>query len=243
MKKCLFFLLATILAMPSFAQSGDDEEDFTIRKTKRNAFFLGPKIGGTLTSLRESGDEKMADGSGFGFSGGLAFQARFGKASANSVGGTGYVSAGIELKYKQNKVKTLAFNDEGEANANMTLGYPEIPVYVHLYPFAKVSSLNSLYIEAGVSFAPLITRSPKSLTLLNPSPEAASKTYYLDDNDRKLKGGDIRPIVGLGYVIPRTGLDINVRYYIGTSELAGNMPYKMNSFEFSLAWMFNLGRF
>ncbi len=243
MKKFWFLLAAVVLTVPSFAQSGDDEDEGTAVKTKRNAFFLGPKIGGTLTSLRESGDEKMADGSGFGFSGGIAFQARFGKASANSVGGTGYWSAGIELKYKQNRVKTLAFGDDGEENASLSLGYLEIPVYFHVYPFARISSLNSLYIEAGVSFAPLITRSPKSLDLPYPSQDVSWKTYYLDSDAGKLKGGDIRPIVGLGYVIPKTGLDINVRYYIGTSDLAGNMPYKMNSFEFSLAWMFNLGKF
>lgn len=243
MKKYLLFLAAMFLVLPGYAQSGDDEDEFTTIKTKKHAFFLGPKVGGTLTSLIESGNEKMADGSGFGISGGVAFNVRFGKASANSVGGTGYVSAGIEVKYKQNKVKTIATNEDGEMNASMSLGYLEIPVYAHVYPFAKISSLNSLYIEAGVSFASLLSRSPKSLTLANPSPDVAWKTYNLDMGDDKLKGGDIRPIVGIGYVIPKTGLDINVRYYFGTSELAGNMPYKMNSLEFSLAWMFNIGKF
>ena len=196
-----------------------------------------------MTSMTQPDEGKLYDGSDFGFSGGLAFQARFGKASENSVGGTGYFSAGFELKYKLNSVKTLGTDESGKENAKMSIGYFEAPVFVHIYPLAKSPGLNSLYVELGAAFAGTLSRSPKSLTLNNPSADYSQVTYYLDSNDSKLKGMDVRPFAGLGYTIPNTGLDINARYYIGTSELAGNFPCKMNTLEVSLAWLFNIGKF
>lgn len=244
MKKILFLIAVLSLSVPGFAQSDDGEEELISRgKVKSNAFFLGPKIGGTMTTMTQPNEGKLYDGSGFGVSGGLVFQARFGKASENSVGGTGYFGAGLELKYKQNSVKTLGTDESGKENAKMSLGYFEVPVFVHIYPIAKSPGLNSLYIELGAAFAGTLSRSPKSLTLINPSADYSQVTYNLDANGSKLKGMDVRPFAGLGYTIPNTGLDINARYYIGTSELAGNFPCKMNTLEVSLAWLFNIGKF
>lgn len=244
MKKILFFIAALSLTVPGFAQSDDGEDDFiSTGKEKRNVFFLGPKVGGTMTSMTQPIEGKLYDGLGFGFSGGLAFQARFGKASVNSVGGTGYFSVGLEIKYKLNSVKTLGTDESGKENAKMSIGNLEAPVFVHIYPFAKSPSLNSLYVELGAAFAGTLSRSPKSLMLNNPSADYSQVIYNLDANGSKLKCMDIRPLAGLGYTIPGTGLDINVRYYIGTSKLAGNFPCKMNTLEVSLAWLFNIGKF
>ena len=71
----------------------------------------------------------------------------------------------------------------------------------------------------------------------------AVTTFNIDNNGSKVKGMDVRPLVGLGYTIPNTGLDINARYYIGTSDLSSSFKSKMNSFEVSLAWLFNASRF
>ena len=243
MKKILFFIAALSLTVPGFAQSDDGEDDFIPTKTKSNAFFIGPKIGGTVTSMTQPDEGKLYDGSDFGFSGGLAFQARFGKASENSVGGTGYFGAGLELKYKLNSVKTYGTDESGKENAKMSIGYFEVPIFVHVYPIATSPSLNSLYVEFGASVAGTLSRSPKSLTLNNPSADYSQVTYNLDANGSKLKGMDVRPFAGVGYTIPNTSLDINARYYIGTSELAGNFPCKMNTLEVSLAWLFNIGKF
>lgn len=244
MKKILIFIAALSLSVPGFAQSDDGEDELiSMGKEKSNAFFLGPKVGGTMTSMTQPNEGKLYDGSGFGFSGGLAFQARFGKASENSVGGTGYFGAGLELKYKLNSVKTLGTDESGKENAKMSIGYFEVPVFAHIYPLAKSPSLNSFYVELGAAFAGTLSRSPKSLTLINPSADYSLVTYNLDANGSTLKGMDVRPFAGLGYTIPNTGLDINARYYIGTSELAGNFPCKMNTLEVSLAWLFNIGKF
>ena len=243
MKKLFFFVAALSMAVPGFAQSDDGEEEFILSKEKSNAFFIGLKAGGTMTSMTQPDEGKLYDASDFGFSGGLVLKTRFGKASENSVGGTGYFGAGLELKYKLNSVKTLGTDESGKENAKLSVGYFEAPVYIQIYPLAKSPSLNSLYIELGASFAGTISRSPKSLTLYNPGADYSQVTYNLDTNGSKLKGMDVRPLAGIGYTIPGTGLDINGRYYIGTSDLAGNFPCKMNTLEVSLAWLFNIGKF
>ena len=154
MKKILFFIAALSLSVPGFAQSDDGEDDLiSTGKEKSNAFFLGPKVGVTMTSMTQPDEGKLYDGSGFGFSGGVVLKARFGKASENSVGGTGYFGAGLELKYKLNSVKTLGTDEGGKENAKLSLGYFEVPVFVHIYPFAKSPSVNPLYVELGVAFA------------------------------------------------------------------------------------------
>ena len=243
MKKTLFFIMALTLTVPLFAQSDDGEEEIIPVKVKRNAFFLGPKVGGTITSMTQPDEGKLYDGAGFGFTGGLVVKARFGRASENSVGGTGYFGAGFELKYKQNVVKTLGTDENGKENANLSMGYFEAPIYAHFYPLPKTRGFNSLYVEVGIAFSGTLSRSPESLTLYNPSADFSQVTYNMNMEGSKLKGGDIRPLVGIGYTIPRTGLDINLRYSFGTSKLAGNFPCKMNTLEFSLAWLFNIGKF
>ena len=243
MKKILFPILALFLTMSMVAQTVEYDEQPVVLNSKKNAFFLGPKIGGVITSMSQPNEGNLSDGSGFGLSAGMAMKMRFGRANENSVAGTGFWGLGLELKYKQNKVKTWAENSNGDYNANFAINYFEVPLYFHLYPFAKSRAMNSLYIELGASFAFSLGSNTDYLTLHNPSQEYSSVTYYFNSDKGKLKGNDIRPLVGLGYTIPNTGLDINVRYYIGTSGLAANFPCKMNSFEISIAWMFKTFKF
>ncbi len=245
MKKFLF-LLATLLSVASVhAQDdglgyGDDGEIIKVTSYESSAFYIGPKIGLNMSTMTQPQESKLYDGAGIGFSGGLALRGRFGKITENSSAGTGYLGAGLELKYKQNTVKTIGINEDGETDANLSLDYFDVPVYVQLYPLAMSSGLNSFYIEAGASFGALVSRSPKSLTVENPNDYMSSVTYNLDTPSSQLKGMAVSPLVGIGYTLPSGGLDINARYYIGITELAGNFPCKMSSFEISLSWMFNM---
>lgn len=244
MKKILFLLAALLTVAPVFAQSDDGEEAGGGEgKSKKNAFFLGPKAGGTLTTMTQPDEGDLYDGSGFGFSGGLAMKARFGKSSEESKAGSGYVGVGLELKYKRNTVKTIGTDEKGKADANLTLDYFEAPVYLQIYPFAKSDAMNTFYVELGASFAGTMSRTPKTLTMQNPQAGYSNVVYYIDENGSKLKGMDLRPLAGIGYTIPGTGLDINARYYFGTSKLADNFPCKMNSLEVSLSWMFDIAKF
>ncbi len=238
MKKIVFLLAVLLSTTAVFAQTEDGEDEIVVVNSKKNTFFLGPKIGGVLTSMSQPTECDLYDAQGFGLSAGLSMKARFNKATENSASGTGFWGLGLELKYKNNSVKTIGMDEEYNENAKLSLNYFEVPVYLHVYPFARTSSMNSFYIELGASFATALSRSPKSLTVTDPNPEMSSITYNFDTEGSTLKGNDVRPLAGIGYTIPNTGLDINVRYYIGTSELAKNFPCKMNSLEFSLSWMF-----
>lgn len=242
MKKLLFLFSALIACVPVLAQDYEDEDFVDVVKPKKHAFFIGPKVGAVMSSMSQPNECNLYDGLGVNFSAGAAVKARFNRATESSPAGTGYWGVGLELKYKQNTVKTIGTDEGGKENANMTVGYFEVPIYAHLYPFAKSSAMNSFYVELGASIAGTMNRSPKSLTVNQPNNSYDEITYYFDTPNSKLKGFDIRPMVGVGYTIPYTGFDINARYYLSTSDLAGNFPCKMNSFEISFAWMFKLGK-
>ena len=230
MKKLFIVFVAILGVSPTFAQMDDEEGGF--EKTKKSAFFIGPKVGFTMTSMTQPDECDLYDGSGFGISGGLAMKARFGKATENSYEGTGMIGIGLELKYKQNIVKTIADDD-------LNLGYFEAPVTLQFYPFTKSNAMNAFYIELGADVALLMSKSPDMLTVNNPNTSLDYVKYTTSD----LKGGDMRGVVGIGYTIPGTGFDINARYYLGTSELAKNFPCKMSSIEVSVSWLFKAARF
>ena len=242
MKKILFILLAALVAAPSLAQDEGEQIIIGVQKEKSNAFFIGPKVGVTFSQMTDPSGVDIYDKSGVGFSGGLAMKMRFGKATENSYGGTGYFGVGLELKYKQNNVKTLATDETGATNADLSVGFFEVPIFLQVYPFARTAGLNSLYIELGISIAGTVSRSPESLTV--PTSNADEEiTYYINTSSSKLKGSDFRPIVGLGYTIPGTGLDINGRYYIGVNKMADSFDSKFYSLEVSLSWMFTAFKF
>lgn len=246
MKKILFLLTALVFTVPVCAQ--DDGEELGIGKPKQNALFIGPKVGFGLTSMSQPDEGKLSDGRALGLAGGVSAKLRFGRATENSSPGTGYWGVGLDLRYKQNAVKTIGSGyaenrNDAEENAKLKTSYFDIPVYFTVYPFAKSRAMNSLYVEAGASFGILLSRSPKHLAVTNPSDQYSSVVYTLDGEGSRLKGGDIHPIVGVGYTIPKTGLEFNVRYNIGTTKLAKNFPCKMSTLEVSVAWMFNAAKF
>lgn len=244
MKKLLFFFAALALAMPTIAQTDDDEDEGVIVKVKQNAFYVGPKVGVSLNTMTQPTEGDLYDAAGVGFSAGVAFKARFGQASTAAAAGTGHWGLGAELKYRYSSVKTKAIDEDGSKDADLSLGYFDVPVYAQFYPFVKSASFNSFYIELGASFGGTIYRSPKSLTLgaADTKSEYGSVEYDINKDGSKLKGFDVRPLAGVGYTIPNTGLDINLRYYLGVQKLAGNFKSKISSAELSVAWNFCIGK-
>lgn len=207
----------------------------------RNSLFVGLKAGATFSTMSGEPDEAdLSDGSGIGFSAGAIGRMRFGEGNLGA--GSGLLGLQAELKYKQHTLKTLGDDD-------LSLSYFEVPVLVQLYPFYKSTSsiLSNVYVEGGVAMAASLSSSPDVLTV---QPETG--TYYAYSTG-DLKGFDVRPAIGLGVSVPlgkagsdyhvTNALDINLRYYIGTSELAENFPVKVNALELSLAWYFNVMKF
>lgn len=243
MKKVFSLLVMSLLCVATV--SAQEEELNILGRQKNNTIFIGVKAGATFTSMTQPDECDLYDGSGFGLSGGIAAKVRFGVKNAAEKGlapGTGYFGLGLEVKYVQNKVKTIGDDD-------LSMGYFEIPVFAQVYPFAKNKTMNSFFVEAGAAVAGTLSKSPDLLTVNN-------STSYVSYATGDLKGFDVRPMVGIGYSIPygsdrtengdykvRNHIDLNARYYVGMSELAGNFPCKMSHLEFSLAWMFSCGKF
>ena len=256
MKKLFVLILATVFCTAISAQrsaqpqrGGGRSANVDNVAQKKHSFYIGLKAGLDLTTMSQPEECDLYDGSGMGFSGGIVGRVRFNQASPSAPAGTGLLGAGIELKYKQNKVKTIGTDESGKANADLSIDYFEVPVYVQVYPFYTSDAMNTFYIEAGPDFAGTMSRKPKTLTVENPSPEWSSITYNIDNNGSSLKGMDVRFMAGLGYDFAIKNskhetsslVGINARYYMGTSKLAGNFNSKMNTLEVSLSWMFNIG--
>lgn len=260
MKKTFLMIMALLMSVGAYSQrnaptrsalGNGQNENREVRSAqvnfsaKKTAFYLGLKAGVDFTTMTQPEESKLYNGMGTGFNAGLMVKTRFNQASPSAAAGTGLVGLGLELKYKLNSVKTIGTDGDGKTDCNMNLGYFEIPLYLQLFPFYKSDAMNTFYIEVGPDFAFLTSKSPKTLTVSNPSDYASSVTYHIGD----LKGGDVRILAGLGYDLPlrnknneiKNLIGINARYYIGTSKLASNFNSKMNTFELSLSWMFNVG--
>lgn len=218
-------LLAMAGVIPALAQSDDD--DIFIRE-KANIVTLGPRVGATFTTMGQPNECNLYDGSGVGLSLGAALRTRLGHATRDTQeGGTGFLGFGLDLLYKQNNVKTIGSDD-------LKLGYFELPVTVQFFPMTRSRYMNKFYVEAGPSFAILASKSPSVINV-----DQANVSYHTGD----LGGGDVRFLVGLGYTIPKTGLNVGARYYIGTGKLAKNFPCKQNSLEIALSWQFKIAKY
>lgn len=256
MKKIISLLLMTVLCTTMFAQRGSQQgrggrDSHRASSKKSTIFYIGPKAGFDFTTMTQPKECDLYDGMGMGFSAGAVAKARFGRASEYSPAGTGILGVGLELKYKQNAVKTIGTDEDGKENANLGVNYFEVPVYLQLYPFYKSNAMNSFYVELGPDFAGTLSRSPKSLKVMDPSDDYGSVTYNFDTDGSKLKGMDVRLMAGVGYefAVSKNNkgetenlIGLNARYYMGTSKLASNFDSKMNTVEISLSWMFSLGK-
>lgn len=187
---------------------------------------VGPRAGVGISTMSESEDLKIYDGSGIGFGGGLAANVRFGSKDSRGryLDGQGLFGIGLELNYKSHSVKTLAEED-------LKLGYFEVPVMLQFYPMYNSKQLKNLYIEVGPTLAGSLSSSPDALFYDN-------VTYKTGD----LKGFDVKATIGLGYRVNKNsandGFYVNARYYYGTSKLAGNFPDKVSSAEISVGYLF-----
>jgi len=187
---------------------------------------MGFRAGGTLTSLSGEPDEgDLYDGMGFGFAAGLTMNMRFGKANSEveKYSGRGPLGVQLEVLYRNLSAKTLG-------DDNLKLNSLEIPLLLQFYPGFKTKGFKTIYLEAGPVFAIPMGASPDELTV------GGNRSYKTGD----LKPFDIRAAVGLGWRHPRSGVGLNVRYYLGMSELAKNFPIKANTLEFALTYKFNV---
>ena len=92
--------LVLMLVIASLSLSVSAQEFGPKKKQKENTFSMGVIVGGNLSTMTQPDECDLYDGSGFGYSGGVEMNARFGRASKNAGAGTGLLGLGLELKYK-----------------------------------------------------------------------------------------------------------------------------------------------
>lgn len=244
MKQLLSLLLLVSFGAIAHAQI----DDSVVFEPKQHLFYAGVKGGVGFSTMTQPDECDLYDSMGLGYHGGLVLHARFNRANRNTPAGTGLLGVGLEARYQFNSVKTIATDETGKEKATLDLTYIDVPVYAHIYPFYKTTSMNNFYVEVGPDFAFLMGRKPQVLTYKYPG--GGTVAYNIDNGNSKLKGMDIRMMAGLGYdfAIKNNDLEatsligINARYYMGMNKLAGNFNSKMSSVEISLSWLFNIAK-
>lgn len=242
-KLSILIFLFLSCAMTAMAQIGGDDDEFgqksTTQPTQKTGkrigittksynyeFSIGLRAGGGVATMSEGNGLSVYDGSGMAFGGGLAANLRFGGTDSRGkkLDGQGLFGIGLELNYKNLAVKTLPGED-------LKLGYFEVPLMFQFYPMYNNKQLRNLYVELGPTVAGTLSASPDEL-------RTGSLIYKTGD----LKGFDIKATLGLGYRFNKNsandGFYVNARYYLGTSELAGNFPGKISTAEISIGYLF-----
>ena len=95
----------------------------------------------------------------------------------------------------------------------------EFPILVQYYP------LSSLGVEAGITAVKFLGYSPDYLQI-------GFSHLHLG----QISGGDMMPTIGVCYKTP-FGLMLNARYYLGLSNLAGNLDSKMSTAIVSMTYL------
>lgn len=172
---------------------------------------LGIVAGANLSKFTSSGD---ANKFGFtpGFNAGVAFNMRFVKRNSRSNAETGILGFQPEVRYSM----------IGASNPKLKLSYVTVPLMFQVYP------INNLYIELGPEACFNFAHSPSQISLQDGTSVQLSK----------LKANDLMVCFGLGY--SGKGFSIGVRYDLGTSKIAGNLPHKNSVFELNIGYCFKL---
>lgn len=199
---------------------------------------IGPRAGVGMTSMSEGDELSVLDGNGMGFGAGLGINLRFGSKDKKGrpLDGQGLIGLGLELNYKTYAAGLKSGDD-------MSLSCFEAPILLQIYPTSNVPQLRNLYIELGATVSGVLSASPENMTITKD--EQTFNHYYNrveTYNIGGIKGMDVKPTVGIGYRFSRNsandGFYVNARYYMGSSDLAGNFPMKASSAELSIGYMF-----
>lgn len=204
--------ILTILAL-SFVYVSVCAQEVSFKDLKKDSPVfcrLGIVAGANLSKFTSSDANKF----GFtpGFNAGAAFNMRFVKRNSRSNAETGLLGFQPEVRYSM----------IGASNPKLKLSYVTIPLMFQVYP------IKNLFIELGPQASFNFAHNPDQLTLQDGTSVQLSK----------LKANDLMVCFGIGY--SGKGFSIGVRYDLGTSKIAGNLPYKNSVFELNVGYCFKL---
>lgn len=181
--------------------------------------YMGVKGGASFSTMNGLPDALGLDPKmGVGFQGGIVAGIRLGRWGGNdkAEGGTGRFGIQLEALYSQRTVKTEV--------ENLKLSYFEVPVLAQCY------ITRDIFVELGPTIAGTLSSSPDEM-----------KTGNMAIATGELKGFDVMLTGGVGYK-HKSGFIASARYNYGMSELAGNFPGKISTFNVSVGWVFDLNK-
>lgn len=210
-KHLLLFLIAALCCNGLFAQD-ECEDDRPYR------LAIGPKVGIGAAMGSQSKLESIDFGAGLGSQIGVAFNAQFGRRYELSCGGTGWFGLQVEALYGGRNIKV--------GSNTLKMNCIEMPILAQLY-FTP-----SFALQAGITPVVALSASPDKI-------QNGNAIY----STGQIKGNDVMATIGLAYkarINYNSALLIDLRYNMGTSNLAGNFDTKVSSFMLSISYLFNV---
>lgn len=184
--------------------------------TRSNLVQIGVKGGASFTTMSKYKEADLHQKSGFGYEVGAVMTAHLGK-RLGGVAGSGKWAVQIEPTYAYHTIGT-DFDD-------IKISFFELPVMGKFYITPSVN------VEAGVNLCGTLSAKPEILS-------AEVTNIAIGD----LKGFDARPFIGVSYDVDKK-LFASLRYSIGTSDLAGNFPCKLNTLSLTVGYRFDIFKF
>lgn len=170
------------------------------------------KAGANLTTVSSS-----IDGMDFsmapGFQVGAAVNLRWGYRSEFSRPGTGIIGFQPELLFSNQSVSL----SDGE---KLTMNRLALPLMLRLYP------VSSVYMEVGPEVSYLFSTTPDFVTV-------GSKIYGVGE----CSGLATDVALGAGWE-SKFGLAVGIRYGLGVTSMAKNLPWKTHNVSMTIGWMF-----
>lgn len=180
---------------------------------KKVAFSFGLVGGGNFSTISTSSPVEADFGFRPGFNAGVAANIRFWKRNELSSAKTGLMAVQPEIRYA-----TMGANSD---ESRLGLGYIMVPIMLQVYPAKK------FYIEVGPEFALNISHTPDNI---------AQSSYQI--NLENFRPNDVMLGAGIGFM--HNGFTAGLRYSLGFSKLASNLPWKNNLIQVNIGYLFSL---
>lgn len=210
------FAVAAGMAVSASAQGivPVDEDHGTDRFVyKPYVLSIGPKACASYSIAGDPDGMDLGMSGGFGFSGGAAFNLRFGRPAGRPFG-TERFGVQLEALYSMRSLK----NDVDD----ITLNGFEVPVLFQWY------FVPNFAVEVGPTFTGAFSASPKEFNYNN-------AVYQMD----KVKSYDVMLSIGVNCKL-KNGFTADLRYNLGNSDLAGNFNTKVSTISLGIGWLFNV---